>query len=143
MGRQRSRRSRSGTGPGGSNPPPARAPGGNTKQRLILGIVATDRTFERADHRGAEVWVGKCLHCNSHLVIRLDGEPISQATIEHIVPRTHGGTDDIENLGLACARCNWQKGVRHDNRRADDPKAMEVVARLQDRRRKRWRDAPG
>ena len=36
-------------------------------------------------------------------MVALDGEPISRATIEHISPRTAGGTDALENLGLACA----------------------------------------
>ena len=30
--------------------------------------------------------------------------------VEHIRPRQHGGTDDIENLALACPNCNWRKG---------------------------------
>jgi 5-methylcytosine-specific restriction endonuclease McrA len=112
----------------------------SSKRRRILDIIATDRTFARAEHRGGEVWAGKCLHCNTHLYVALDGEPISRATIEHILPRAHGGTDALENLGLACARCNAQKGVRHDARRASDPRAREVIAQLAARRRERWRD---
>ena len=27
-------------------------------------------------------------------------------TIEHIIPTTDGGTNDMNNLGLACHRCN-------------------------------------
>ncbi len=30
--------------------------------------------------------------------------------IEHIVARKHGGGDEIENLALACDRCNLHKG---------------------------------
>jgi HNH endonuclease len=30
--------------------------------------------------------------------------------VEHIVTRQHGGTDDLENLALACDRCNLCKG---------------------------------
>jgi hypothetical protein len=30
--------------------------------------------------------------------------------IEHIAARQHGGTDDLENLALACRRCNAFKG---------------------------------
>jgi 5-methylcytosine-specific restriction endonuclease McrA len=109
-----------------------------TRQR-ILAIVATDSTFERADYGDREVWLGKCLHCNGRLAIELSGEPVSRATIEHIVPRSHGGTDDLTNLGLACARCNFHKGVRHDIQRPGDPKLQEIVLRLQERRRHRWR----
>jgi 5-methylcytosine-specific restriction endonuclease McrA len=109
-------------------------------RKRILGIVATDSTFARADYGEREVWLGKCLHCGGRLAVELDGEPVSRATIEHIVPRSHGGTDDLENLGLACARCNFQKGVRHDVRRPGDPKLAELIERLRARRRQRWRD---
>ena len=31
--------------------------------------------------------------------------------VEHIVALKHGGTDDPENLALACDRCNLHKGT--------------------------------
>ena len=31
--------------------------------------------------------------------------------IEHIVAKQHGGTDDPDNLALACPECNYQKGT--------------------------------
>src|SRR4051812_36786276 len=30
--------------------------------------------------------------------------------VEHIVARQHAGTDDPDNLALACSRCNASKG---------------------------------
>ena len=30
--------------------------------------------------------------------------------VEHIVARQHGGSDDPDNLALACHRCNLHKG---------------------------------
>lgn len=108
---------------------------------MILEIVATDATFERTEIRGRPAWVGKCIHCQSHVVVGLDGEPIQRATVEHIVPRTHGGTDAIENLALACGRCNALKGMRLDVRRRDDPKLTAVIERLQQRRASRLRTA--
>ena len=30
--------------------------------------------------------------------------------IEHIIAKQHGGSDDDENLALACHRCNLHKG---------------------------------
>ena len=32
-------------------------------------------------------------------------------TVDHIVPRTHGGTDHLENLWLLCGACNSSKGT--------------------------------
>lgn len=125
-------------------PVAARAhPMASSNHRRILAIVETDRTFERHEVRGRQVWLGKCLHCNSHLAVSLEGEPISRATVEHILPRTAGGDDALENLGLACARCNAQKGVRIDRLPTSHPKFVAMVERLRERRRKRWREPPG
>lgn len=110
------------------------------RRRLVLAIVATDRTFALEDVRGQRVWVGKCIHCNAKLVVHATGELSGVATVEHIVPRHHGGTDAIENLALACAGCNHEKGVRHDAKRASDPKLRAMIERLQARRRERWRE---
>ena len=53
------------------------------------------------------------------------------ASIEHIVPRTHGGDDSPENLALACARCNQEKGIHHDSKSLTDPRRLELQSRLQ------------
>jgi hypothetical protein len=34
------------------------------------------------------------------------------ATIDHVIPRTKGGTNDISNLVLCCKQCNSIKGNR-------------------------------
>jgi hypothetical protein len=54
--------------------------------------------------------------------------------IEHIVARQHGGSDDTENLALACHRCNLHKGP---NLSGIDPMtgAVEVLFHP---RRDRW-----
>ena len=108
----------------------------------VLRVLRTDKTWVLATWRGREVWTGKCLICNRHLQTELDGTPISRVTVEHILPRNHGGTDDLRNLALACARCNNQKGSRIDCRHAGDPKLWEVIRDLQEKRARRWRDPP-
>jgi 5-methylcytosine-specific restriction endonuclease McrA len=112
------------------------------RRQTVLAILRTDATFERQLVRGEPAWVGKCIHCQARLVVALDGETEGGATIEHIVPRNHGGTDALDNLALACARCNALKGKRLDHRRRDDPTLTEVIDVLRTRRRARWRDAP-
>lgn len=116
--------------------------GSSAKHRRILEIVATDRTFEPVEYVGRPAWAGKCIHCNRTLVVSADGNLLASATVEHIVPRGHGGTDDLANLALACAGCNGEKGMRHDHRRRDDPKLVAMIERLQRRRRERWREPP-
>ncbi|MCX4243514.1 HNH endonuclease [Paraliomyxa miuraensis] len=111
-------------------------------RRRLLWCAATDSSFERIELADGPALEGKCLHCSRKLLLRADGEPISRATIEHIVPRTHGGGDELSNLGIACARCNHGKGVRLDVRRADDPTLRRVIETLRERRRARWREPP-
>jgi len=31
-------------------------------------------------------------------------------SVDHVIPRSQGGTDDIENLRPACQRCNSKRG---------------------------------
>lgn len=112
----------------------------SARGRKFLAVVATDATFALHEARGARVWVGKCLHCNRALTIAADGTPVSRATLEHIWPRNHGGDDTLENLALACAGCNHEKGTRHDWKRRTDPRLAEIAAMLAARRRERWRD---
>ncbi len=106
----------------------------------MLSVVHTDRTFELREVRGERLWVGRCIHCSSPIAVDARGE--TAATIEHIEPSTHGGTDEVANLALACARCNQRKGARLDARRRDDPTLSAVIATLRERRTERWRDDP-
>lgn len=111
-------------------------------RRRLLWCAATDSSFHRVARVDGVVLEGKCLHCGRKLWLQPSGEPISRATIEHIVPRTHGGSDELSNLGIACARCNHGKGVRLDVRRADDPTLQRVTQTLVQRRQQRWREPP-
>ncbi len=36
----------------------------------------------------------------------------TRATIEHVLPRTHGGSNDPSNLVIACYACNSERGDR-------------------------------
>jgi HNH endonuclease len=108
-------------------------------RRLLLWCAATDSTFERAQLGDREVLAGKCIHCNRKLAIDLEGRPLGRETLEHIVPRNHGGEDALHNLAIACSRCNHGKGARLDPRRWDDEGLQRVIAVLQARRTARLR----
>lgn len=105
---------------------------------LLLAAAVTDATFERITLDGKPAWVGKCIHCNTKLVVGDDGRSMGEATLEHVWPQTQGGTDQVENLAVACNRCNREKGSRHDHRRT--PRLEEIVAELRTKRMARWRD---
>ncbi len=38
--------------------------------------------------------------------------PLGEATLEHVIPFSRGGSDDAENLRLSCLACNHDRGVR-------------------------------
>jgi 5-methylcytosine-specific restriction endonuclease McrA len=105
---------------------------------LLLAAAVTDATFERQTLDGRRAWVGKCIHCSSKLVVADDGRSLGEATLEHVWPEAQGGTNDVMNLAVACARCNREKGTRHDHRGGQ--RLDQVVALLQARRLERWRD---
>ena len=98
-----------------------------SRRRTILAIVASDSTFARVTWQERDAWEGRCIHCRRRLLIGGDGEPIGAATIENIVPRGQGGSDELDNLALACARESHQKGYRLDDRQPDDPVLVRVV----------------
>ena len=88
-------------------------------------IVAETREFVR---RRAS---GRCEYC----LLRQEHSYLTHH-VEHIVARQHGGSDDPENLALACHRCNLKKGP---NLTGMDPLAKNVIALFHPRRH-RWRD---
>ena len=92
------------------------------------------RVRERAGHR--------CEYCLLHR----DESPLAVLHIEHILPKIHGGTDDLENLALARIDCNLHKGPRIDcnlhkgpNLTGIDPQTNRVTE-LFHQRRHRWED---
>jgi len=66
--------------------------------------------YQQGDLLGYEVreyllekWGRTCAYCGA------TGVPLQ---VEHIVPRTRGGSDRVSNLTLACEPCNQRKGTR-------------------------------
>jgi len=61
---------------------------------------------------------------------------LCQHQIEHIVPRKHFGTDEFQNLALACVRCNLGKSL---NLAGIDPLTKENFP-LFDLRQDQWHE---
>ena len=83
--------------------------------------------------------MGKCIHCRTKVTLGKDGATEGSATLEHIVPRTHGGTNELDNLSIACSRCNHQKGRKLDVLQFSDARLQAVIARLHQRKEDRYR----
>lgn len=77
---------------------------------------------ERADNR--------CEYCQLHQA----DSPLATLHIEHIIPKKHSGSDDIDNLALACIDCNLKKGP---NLAGLDSETNEITVLFHPRRH-RW-----
>ena len=69
----------------------AKIPGSHRKNR-----------FSRAEMTAFDAHGWFCHYCGSKHAL----------TTDHIIPRTHGGSDLAENLVPACATCNRSRGYR-------------------------------
>lgn len=73
-----------------------------------------------------------CEYCHLHQ----DDSPLATLHIEHIIPKIHGGSDDIDNLALACIDCNLHKGT---NLTGMDPET-NTLTELFHPRRQEWNE---
>lgn len=94
------------------------------KEELCLGQLNT--TFK--DHRRLRVFAEKgcaCVSCErvgSRLIVgeELKGtlhvdlytDDLVLMTINHIFPKSKGGSNDMSNLDPMCGPCNWTKGSK-------------------------------
>jgi hypothetical protein len=88
--------------------------------------------------RVAAAFANRCAYCRSSQ----DYVPVV-LEIEHIRPRSRGGTDEEGNLCLACGQCNRHKAARLA---APDPLTARQVALFHPRKQKwskhfRWSDS--
>ena len=70
-------------------------------QRTDVGKLPPYKTHRHTLYGKQE---GKCAGCKHHF-------PFQNFTVDHIVPRSKGGTDHLDNLQLLCNYCNSTKGT--------------------------------
>lgn len=68
-----------------------------------------------------------CEYCH----LDQDDSPLATLHIEHIIPKIHGGSDDVDNLALACIDCNLHKGT---NLTGIDPESNALTELFHPRR---------
>ena len=71
-------------------------------KRTDLGKLPNYRTHR---HRLYGEQEGVCVGCETHFPFRV-------MDVDHILPRSKGGTDHPDNLQLLCSGCNRSKGGR-------------------------------
>lgn len=81
-----------------------------TKVRFVTGFIAAkisrDLSLKRPTKKA--LWHrdhGKCQYCQKNVTV-------SNATIDHVIPKSRGGQHTWENLVIACTKCNGKKGSR-------------------------------
>ncbi len=74
----------------------------------------------------------RCEYCQ----LPQSDSPLAALHFEHIIPKSHGGSDDLDNLALACIDCNLHKGP---NLTGIDPETNQVTE-LFNPRRQHWDD---
>ncbi len=62
----------------------------------------------------------RCEYCKTS--VRITGTPL---VVEHVYPRSLGGSDSADNLAAACYRCNEFKGARIQT---IDPESGQLVS---------------
>ena len=70
-------------------------------QRTDVGKLPPYKTHRHTLYGKQE---GHCAGCNHHF-------PFRNLTVDHIVAKSKGGTDHLDNLQLLCAACNSMKGT--------------------------------
>lgn len=61
-------------------------------------------------HTLLRAFAWSCLWCGRPVVIADARRTSRAATREHLVPRARGGEDSVDNMALACSRCNNARG---------------------------------
>ena len=84
------------------------------QQGTLLGYEVREYLLEK--------WGRECVYC---------GAEQSQLEIDHIHPRSKGGSDRVSNLTIACHDCNQSKGnMPLEQFLAKDPKASERICKI-------------
>lgn len=76
-----------------------------TLTEFVLAMLAKrqSRGYLRLRDAVIEQWGNRCIYC---------GATDLPLTLDHVVPRSRGGPDTIDNLVPACLPCNCAKGAR-------------------------------
>jgi hypothetical protein len=71
-------------------------------EELLFNLEATSSSEARRKWRQSikEHWNYQCAYCGSE----------ENLTLDHIIPRSKGGSDKISNVVCSCEKCNHSKG---------------------------------
>lgn len=74
---------------------------------------------------------GKCPECGREMSLTNHRAKNSYMTIDHIVPKSKGGTNNIQNLRALCRSCNIKRGSDMSNVKYYINGRNEYVAKIE------------
>lgn len=80
-----------------------------SKSKIVMKKI---RSVEWQRKQLINKYGGICAECGER--VNLIHDHPKQATIDHIVPLSKGGSDNIDNLQPLCSKCNRLKGDNID-----------------------------
>jgi 5-methylcytosine-specific restriction endonuclease McrA len=92
------------------------------QQGLLLGYTVRNYLLEK--------WSHQCVYCKN-TNIKLE--------IEHIIPKSRGGTDRIDNLTISCRKCNLEKGNKFVSECS--PKLQKKISEIEQKAKKSYKAA--
>jgi len=96
--------------------------GAEYQQGTLFGYTIRNYLLEKWDHR--------CVYCRKKNI------PLE---IDHIIPRSRGGTNRVDNLTIACQKCNLKKG--HKLASECSTKLRKTILAIQRQARKTFKAA--
>jgi HNH endonuclease len=90
-------------------------------------VSVSDRTRQFVRQRAKYL----CEYCHSP-----ERSSSSRFTLDHLIPQSLGGSDELDNLALACRRCNER---RYNFCTGIDPKTKQEIL-LFNPRKQQWRE---
>ena len=78
------------------------------------------------DRKTREFVRDRAKNCCEYCLLPQCLSPVARLQLEHIVPRKHGGGDEVENLALACIDCNLAKSVNLSGRDPQTDRTVEL-----------------
>ena len=81
----------------------------SNEKKAALAFKTAKKVYKRTRLAEAQNW--RCCWCGTDTIPEPNKR--NSVTLEHILPKSQGGSDEMDNLAAACAHCNSRRGTKH------------------------------